>query len=112
MLASQIALADTAILDWQPVYTDILYRQLVAGELYGYALYWGYGSGNYLGRIPVRDTTYEATGLADDTVYYFAVTAVSGQGFESAYSAEVQVDTTAPPPPEEPPPPPLPPGCE
>jgi len=77
LLASQLATANTVTLDWEPVYTDVLYRQLIDGELFGYRVYWGLESGNYTESIVTKSTTHQISGLKDSTIYYFAVAAVS-----------------------------------
>jgi chitodextrinase len=56
-----------------------------------YVVYWGTSSANYPMSevVPSDTTTYRVTGLAADTRYYFAVTAVDAQNNESLVSREV-----------------------
>jgi hypothetical protein len=70
-------------------------------NIVGYRVYIGNSSGNYNPFIPIgNQTTYTATGLANGT-WYFAVTAVNGDGLDSGFSNEVSKvigssDTTPP----------------
>jgi hypothetical protein len=55
----------------------------------GYYLYYGLSSGNYGSPIDVgNNTSYELTGLSNDTTYYIALTSYDDQGNESTYSYE------------------------
>jgi hypothetical protein len=56
-----------------------------------YLVHWGTSSKNYTMSeiIPSDTTTYRVTGLAADTRYYFAVTAVDFEGNESTVAREV-----------------------
>jgi hypothetical protein len=70
-------------------------------SIVGYRVYIGNSSGSYNPCIPIgNQTTYTAAGLTDGT-WYFAVTAVNGDGLESGFSNEVSKiigssDTTPP----------------
>jgi fibronectin type 3 domain-containing protein len=60
--------------------------------LSGYKIYYGTASGQYTTTIDVPNpglTTYVVDGLGIGMTYYFAVTAVSASGVESAFSPEV-----------------------
>ncbi len=58
----------------------------------GYRIYRGTRSRTYDWSQSVgATTTFVASGLTEDTTYYFSITAVSGAGLESPYSAEVTV---------------------
>lgn len=68
--------------------------------LAGYTLYWGSASQNYTNSIQVAapSTSVTVSNLVRDVTYYFAVTARSTSGLESAYSVEVNYHTTPLPP--------------
>ncbi|HEX4666651.1 MAG TPA: fibronectin type III domain-containing protein, partial [Chthoniobacterales bacterium] len=65
-------------------------------DIAGYKVYWGTGSGNYGSPQVVGTTTATVDGLADQTTYYFAVTAYNQNGLESDYSNEVSYTTSSP----------------
>ena len=55
-----------------------------------YKLHYGLATRSYSAHIPAgTNTVAEAQGLADGQTYYFAVTAISINGVESAYSEEI-----------------------
>jgi fibronectin type 3 domain-containing protein len=61
-------------------------------DLAGYRIYRATASGTYgaaLATIPAGTFTYQATGLAMNTTYFFVITAYDSAGNESAYSSEV-----------------------
>lgn len=59
-------------------------------ELAGYRLHYGTASGSYSVHLDVGNvTTFQVTGLAAGTTYYFAATAYGADGTESGYSNEV-----------------------
>ncbi|MBJ6727963.1 InlB B-repeat-containing protein, partial [Geomesophilobacter sediminis] len=59
-------------------------------DFVGFNLYVGTNSGSYSQKIDVGElTSYTVTGLADNTAYFFAVTAYDSLGNESAYSSEI-----------------------
>ncbi|NOZ62310.1 MAG: fibronectin type III domain-containing protein [Calditrichaeota bacterium] len=61
-------------------------------DLQGYRIYYGLASRNYTKIIDVGQlTTYTVLNLAENTNYYFAVTAYDNAGNESGYSEEVQI---------------------
>ncbi len=67
-------------------------------DVTGYRLYWGVQSGTYVGMHDVGGTTTTSAGwLADDTTYFFAVTAYNSSGLESDFSNEVEYTTPAAP---------------
>ncbi len=71
-------------------------------DIGGYVLYWGTQSGVYTSNSNVGNVTEkQVTGLADGTIYYFAVKAYNSAGLMSGYSNEVSGQTSggAPPPP-------------
>jgi FG-GAP-like repeat/Fibronectin type III domain len=81
-----VANAATLKLAWNPN-TD--------PNLGGYVLYWGTQSGVYTSNSNVGNvTTTQVTGLADGTVYYFAVEAYNTAGLMSGYSNEVSGQTS------------------
>jgi hypothetical protein len=56
----------------------------------GYKIYYGGSSGNYTNFIVAGNVTNSTiSGLAGGTTYYFACTAVNGNGGESGFSTEV-----------------------
>jgi len=56
----------------------------------GYKIYYGGSSGNYTNFVLVGNVTNSTiSGLAEGTAYYFAGTAVDGDGDESEFSAEI-----------------------
>ena len=88
-----VANAATLTLAWNPN---------AEPDIGGYVLYWGTQSGVYTSNSNVGNvTTKQVTGLADGTVYYFAVKAYNTAGLMSGYSSEVSGQTSggAPPPP-------------
>ena len=100
-----VANAATLTLAWNPN---------AEPDLGGYVLYWGTQSGVYTSNSNVANvTTKQVTGLADGTVYYFAVKAYNTAGLMSGYSSEVSGQTSggAPPPPVNCTNTPTPPGC-
>lgn len=55
----------------------------------GYRVYWGTSSGSYQQSAQAGNvTSYFISNLPAGRTYYFAATAVDGNGAESAYSAE------------------------
>jgi len=64
-----------------------------ATDVAGYKVYRGTSSGNYTTTISLNSpvTTYNDTGLAPGTIYFYVVTTVSTSGVESVFSNEVQV---------------------
>jgi hypothetical protein len=64
-------------------------------DIAGYVLYWGTQSGVYTSNSNVGNVTMkQVTGLADATVYYFAVKAYNTAGLMSGYSSEVSGQTS------------------
>jgi hypothetical protein len=64
-------------------------------DISGYVLYWGTQSGGYTSHSYVGNVTVQqVTGLADATVYYFAVRAYNTAGLMSDYSSEVAGQTS------------------
>ena len=64
-------------------------------DIAGYVLYWGTQSGVYTSNSNVGNVTAkQVTGLADGTVYYFAVKAYNMAGLMSGYSSEVSGQTS------------------
>ncbi|HNY92278.1 MAG TPA: fibronectin type III domain-containing protein, partial [bacterium] len=60
-------------------------------DLLGYRLHFGTRPGAYTASRDLGDvTTYTLTGLAADTTYYIALTALDHWGNESGYSNEVE----------------------
>jgi fibronectin type 3 domain-containing protein len=63
-----------------------------AGAVSGYRVYYGTASGRYLqtpgSGIYSATNSFTQNGLASGTTYYFAVTAVSPAGVETAFSNE------------------------
>lgn len=60
-------------------------------DLAGYKIYRGTASGSYglIATVPAGTLTYQATGLALNTTYFFAISAYDTAGNESPYSSEV-----------------------
>lgn len=59
-------------------------------SLAGYKIYYGISSGVYDVSIDVGNaTTYQLTGLANETTYYIAIVSYDTTGIESSYSGEV-----------------------
>jgi len=71
--------------------TTLTWDAVADPDVAGYRVYVGTDSGTYAHpAVSVGDTvSYEATGLKQQTTYYFAVTAYDYMGRESAYSNEV-----------------------
>jgi hypothetical protein len=66
-------------------------------DLAGYIAYWGTSSGNYPYLTDVgNNTTHTITGLEEDRVYYFAITAYDSEYNESDYSDELTYAVTSP----------------
>ena len=64
-------------------------------DIAGYVVHWGTQPGVYTSSSNVGNvTTQQVTGLADATVYYFAVRAYSTAGLMSPYSSEVSGQTS------------------
>ena len=62
----------------------------VSGSGIGYRLYYGMASGSYSKSVDAGSaTTASVSGLAPGVTYYFAVTAYTSDGLESAFSSEV-----------------------
>ncbi len=72
-----------------------VYRRTVAG-----------GATTSLTEFPIAANSYNDTGLAAGTTYYYLISAVDLSGNESPLSAEISVATNAAPPPPPPPAPP------
>jgi hypothetical protein len=92
--ASITARAATATLGW---------NASTSSGVSGYKLYQGTSSGNYTTSINAGNATQAtASNLVSGTTYYFAVTAYTGTGVESAYSSEISytpiASTNSPPP--------------
>ena len=65
-------------------------------DIAGYVVHWGTQPGAYTSSSNVGNvTTQQVTGLADGTVYYFAVKAYNTAGLMSGYSSEVSGQTPA-----------------
>ena len=59
-------------------------------DLAGYRLYYGYSSRNYTFNVDVhKQTNHTLTGLDNNVIYFFAVTAYDYAGNESGYSNEI-----------------------
>jgi regulation of enolase protein 1 (concanavalin A-like superfamily) len=81
------ARAATATLGW---------NASTSGGVAGYKVYQGTSSGNYTSSINAGNATQAtASNLVSGTTYYFAVTAYTGAGAESAYSTEISYTPTA-----------------
>jgi hypothetical protein len=79
----------SATLSWTPPTENIDGTALM--NLAGYRLYWGHQPSNYTNSIAIMNpgiTAYVVENLASGT-YYFAATAVNGDGVESVPSPEV-----------------------
>ena len=64
-------------------------------DIAGYVVYWGTQSGVYTSSSNVGNVTQQqVTGLADATVYYFAVKAYNTAGLMSSYSSELSGQTS------------------
>ena len=64
-------------------------------DIAGYVVHWGTQPGVYTSSSNVGNvTTQQVTGLADGTVYYFAVKAYNTAGLMSGYSSEVSGQTS------------------
>lgn len=61
-------------------------------DLKGYRLYYGEATQNYAGTIAIDNAnmTQHVVDTLPKGTYYFAITAVNGQGLESVYSTEVK----------------------
>ena len=67
-------------------------------DLAGYRLYYGSQSGQYQAMLPLGVTTeYTVSNLSAGQTYYFALTAYTTAGMESAFSNEVNVTLPLPP---------------
>ena len=72
--------------------TDTEHGRLAREPLSGYRIYYGTASQQYTATISVSNpglTTYVIDALDIGTTYYFAVTAVTPAGVESAFSPEI-----------------------
>lgn len=79
--AGRLAALQSVTLAWNPV---------TNAALAGYNVYYGSKSGTYTNVVSVANVTNATvTGLLEGGTYYFAVTALSTAGLESAYSQEV-----------------------
>ncbi|MBI5585757.1 MAG: fibronectin type III domain-containing protein, partial [Deltaproteobacteria bacterium] len=66
-------------------------------DLAGYKLYYGTSSGNYSNSVAMGNvTTYIVANLTDGVTYYFSLTAIDQEGFESGYSNEISYTSTPP----------------
>lgn len=75
-----------------PGYADLRWDLSTEPELAGYNVYYGRTSGMYTRRRSVgRVNQFRISGLNNNEVYYFAVTAYDSQNRESDYSDEVAV---------------------
>ena len=86
-----MAFAVDETLAWNPNTTD--------ADFAGFRLHYGNSSGSYDTAIDVgNQTTYTVTGLTEDSVYYYALTAYDEFNNESGYSSEVfrRADGTSP----------------
>lgn len=83
----------------QPALT-LAWNSVSDARLAGYTLYWGASSRTYTNSVQVAapSTSVTVSNLVRDVTYYFAVTARSTSGLESAYSVEVNYHTTPLPP--------------
>jgi len=90
--------AGSATLTWDPPTTNV--DQTPLTDLAGYKVYYGTTSGTYSSTIDVGNViNYTVSSLAENTTYYFAVTAYDTLANESSYSNEVSKttsDTAAP----------------
>ena len=78
----------SVVLRWQPN---------TEPDLTGYNIYYGTQPRSYRPPIPVEGTaTYTLEGLEENTLYYFAVTAVDNNGNESGFSEEISKSISAP----------------
>ena len=108
LIAAQgFAAKSDVTLSWMPATDEVITN---------YTLSWGTNSGVYnIEYAAGTQTKVTVTGLADNTVYYFSVTATAQDGTQSADSNEIIYTNTsattppATPPPATPPPAPLPP---
>ena len=79
-------------LNWQPPTRNVDGSTLT--DLAGYRVYYGLSSRNYTGEHPVTDPSASSASVtAPAGTYYVAMTALDGDGNESAYSNEI-VKTT------------------
>jgi hypothetical protein len=86
---SNLPAANAVTLSWQAPTENTDGTELT--DLSGYTIHYGTESQNYTSEIQVDNpglTTYVVDNLSPGT-YYFAVTANSSEGFQSAYSPEV-----------------------
>src|SRR5262249_45377089 len=80
--------ANSVTLAWDPS---------ISTNVAGYNVYYGVISGNYTNVFSVGSaTSATVSGLAPDTIYYFAATAFDGDSIESDYSTETNYMTTTP----------------
>ena len=90
--------AGSATLTWDPPTTNV--DQTPLTDLAGYKVYYGTTSGTYSSTIDIGNViNYTVSSLAENTTYYFAVTAYDTLANESSYSNEVSKttsDTAAP----------------
>src|SRR3990172_852261 len=91
-------IAGSATLTWDPPTTNV--DQTPLTDLAGYKVYYGTTSGTYSSTIDIGNViNYTVSSLAENTTYYFAVTAYDTLANESSYSNEVSKttsDTAAP----------------
>ena len=88
LLIPTIALAGSVTLSWDPPTTNSDGTPLT--DLSGYVVYYGTDSGSYTKNIDIGNVvTYSVSGLTDNLIYHFAVTAYDFSGNESGYSNEV-----------------------
>jgi hypothetical protein len=77
-----------ATLSWEAPTTTVEGTPL--SSLSGYRIYYGTSSGHYSAKVDnITGTSRMITGLVEGKTYYFVVTALDENGYESDYSDEV-----------------------
>ncbi len=86
---SNLTAANAVLLSWQAPTENTNGSELT--DLSGYTIHYGTQSQNYTSEIEVDNpglTAYVVDNLSPGT-YYFAVTAITSEGYQSTYSPEV-----------------------
>ena len=88
MAMISVAVTDTVTLDWQPPTENVDGSPLM--DLAGYRIYYGTASRDYTEVVAIDSGAATSHSLVlPSGSYYFAMTAIDGEGNESAYSNEV-----------------------